>query len=229
MSGWHWTYDLRGFKWNPIERENIAYVAHVYASHNDRNDWEFSFGFLTESYPIVVTEWGFSSTVDSSIHYYGKREEFGHAFLRYMEEKNMSWVGWCFHPEWQPNMIRNWNFDVTDEGRFIKQVLTPDNTPPTVIIASPEDGANISEIFSINGTVSDDVGLFDVEIKINDGPFVSAQVDFDTLYQAANWTYIWTISLVADESYVITVKGIDTSGNESVVTITINVSNSNTR
>jgi endoglucanase len=229
VSGWHWTYDLRGFKWNPIERENIAYVAHVYASHNDSHDWEFFFGFMTESHPVVVTEWGFSTTVDSSIHYHGKREEFGHSFIRYLEEKNMSWMGWCFHPEWQPNMIKNWEFDLTEEGRFMKQVLTPDDTPPSVSITTPADGVTITELLSINGTALDNIGLLQVEIKINDSPFIPTEVIFGPSYQTANWSYFWTNPITEEGSYSITVKVIDTSGNETFVTININISNSHIR
>ena len=121
VSGWQWTYDLRGFATYPIERDDIAYVAHVYPNHKE---WEYYFGFLSKIYPVVVTEWGFSSTVDPTKHYYGTREDFGEPFLQYMEDKNVSWVAWCFHPAWQPNMIKNWNFELTEEGKLVKQVLS---------------------------------------------------------------------------------------------------------
>lgn len=126
VSGWHWTYNLKGFSSYPIERDNIAYVAHVYASHKDPKDWEYSFGFLSNTYPLLVTEWGFSSTVNPTEHYYGTSEDFGHPFLSYMENKNISWVAWCFHPDWLPNMIKNWNFELTEEGRFVKEALIPE-------------------------------------------------------------------------------------------------------
>jgi len=126
VSGWHWTYNLKGFSSYPIERNNIAYVAHIYASHKDPKDWEYSFGYLSNTYPLVVTEWGFSSTVNPTEHYYGTSEEFGQPFLSYMEDKNISWIAWCFHPVWQPNMIKNWNFDLTENGRLVKEALIPE-------------------------------------------------------------------------------------------------------
>jgi len=53
VSGWQWTYDLRGFATNPIERDDVAYVAHLYANHED---WEYYFGLLSSTHQVVVTE-----------------------------------------------------------------------------------------------------------------------------------------------------------------------------
>ena len=130
VSGWQWTYDLRGFATYPIERDNIAYVAHVYPNHKE---WEYYFGFLSYTRPVIVTEWGFSPTVSRTEHYYGTREEFGEPFLQYMEDKNLSWIAWCFHPVWKPNMIKNWNFELTEEGGLVKQALVANSTLPTVL------------------------------------------------------------------------------------------------
>jgi len=128
VSGWQWTYDLRGFATYPIERDDIAYVAHVYPNHKE---WEYHFGFLSCKHPVIVTEWGFSPTVDPAQHYYGTRENFGEPFLQYMEDKNLSWIAWCFHPIWQPNMITNWKFELTEEGRLVKQALRLMTPSPT--------------------------------------------------------------------------------------------------
>jgi len=134
VSGWQWTYDLRGFATHPIERDDIAYVAHVYPNHKE---WEDYFGFLSYTHPVIVTEWGFSPTVSPAEHYYGTRENFGEPFLRYMEDKNISWTAWCFHPTWQPNMITNWNFELTEEGRLVKQATVANSTLPTVLSKLP--------------------------------------------------------------------------------------------
>jgi len=133
VSGWQWTYDLRGFYTYPIERDDIAYVAHAYPNHKE---WEYYFGFLSYTHPVIVTEWGFSPTRPTE-HYYGTRENFGEPFLTYMEDKNLSWIAWCFHPTWQPNMIRNWNFELTEEGMLVKQALGANSTLPTVSVKLP--------------------------------------------------------------------------------------------
>jgi endoglucanase len=134
VSGWQWTYDLRGFATYPIERDDIAYVAHVYPNHKE---WEYYFGFLSYAHPVIVTEWGFFPTVSPTENYYGTRENFGEPFLRYMEDKNISWIAWCFHPVWQPNMITNWEFELTEEGRLVKQALVANSTLPTVLSKLP--------------------------------------------------------------------------------------------
>lgn len=224
VSGWQWTYDLRGFYGYPIRRDDIAYVAHVYASHIDPEDWEYSFGFLSERYPLMVTEWGFSPT-DPGEHYYGTREEFGQSFLRYMEEKNISWVAWCFHPTWQPTMITNWDFEPTEEGKLVKQALTPDNAPPTVSITAPPAGATVDRIVTIEGTVSDDVGLLVVEVKVGDGPYQLVVNVFDQSYREDNWSYSWWTLMTPNGTYTITVRARDFSGKTSTQSITVELVN----
>jgi len=63
--------------------------------------------------------------------------------LQYMEDKNLSWIAWCFHPVWKPNMIKNWNFELTEEGGLVKQALVANSTLPTVL----------SKIYSNEATV----------------------------------------------------------------------------
>lgn len=142
VSGWQWTYDLRCFAKYPIERDDIAHVAHVYPNHKK---WEDYFGFLSYTRPVIVTEWGFSPTVSPTENYYGTREKFGEPFLRYMEDKNISWIAWCFHPAWQPNMIMNWNLELTEEGRLVKQALVANSTLPTVLSKLPPTRLLLSE------------------------------------------------------------------------------------
>jgi hypothetical protein len=60
-----------------------------------------------------------------------------------MEDKNISWIAWCFHPTWQPNMITNWNFELTDEGRLVKQTLATNSTLPTVLPKLPSKEATV--------------------------------------------------------------------------------------
>lgn len=131
VSGWRWTNDLGGFLEYPIERANIAYVAHVYPDSQEKR-----FDFLSGAHPVVVTEWGFSPA-DPTKHFYGSREGFGQPFLEYLESENLSWVAWVFHPIWGPNMIKDWGYELTEQGNLVKQVLTPDNTPPPYLSEPP--------------------------------------------------------------------------------------------
>jgi endoglucanase len=222
VSGWHWSLDLTGFGRIPVELDNIAYVAHVYASHGD---WDINFGFLGKKYPVVVTEWGFSPTVDENAVYYGHRDTFGQKFLRYMEENNFSWVCWCFHPRWLPNMITNWEYEPTEEGLLTKQVLSGRNASPGLTIVEPADRSIVSKTITIEGTMRDDIGVLCVDLKIGDADYRSAETAFNSTYTFGIWsfpvnTYMYKNGLLEIKSRVI-----DTSGQETVSGLTVILDN----
>jgi len=225
VSGWQWTYDLRGFYGFPVRRGNVAYVAHVYASHMDPREWEDSFGFLSEKYPIVITEWGFNPAAERTIHYYGTREGFGNSFLRYMMEKGFSWVAWCFHPSWQPNMIKSWNFDPTEMGMLVKRALMSDNNSPSVSITSPQSGSTVEGIVEIRGAASDDIGLLAVEIRIDNGDWQSVTHSYDPLYCEDSWSFEWETLLLPNGPHTITARALDLSGNVAVQSISVELAN----
>ena len=220
VSGWQWTHDLRGFENYPVERDNIAYVGHMYPENSYYGKWENFFGFMSKSHPVIVTEWGFDPTLGPGC----TREEFGQLFLRYMESKDMSWTAWCFSPEWGArSMIKNWNFELGEEGLLIKQALTPDNTPPTISIRTPSDGATVDETVTIEGTASEDVGLLTVEVRIDNDSYQPALNVFDHSYCSDNWSYSWDTGTVPDGTHTITARVINASCNTSTVSITVNV------
>jgi hypothetical protein len=35
----------------------------------------------------------------------------------------MSWTAWVFDPEWGPNMLKSWNYELTDMGKFFKEAM----------------------------------------------------------------------------------------------------------
>lgn len=223
-SGWDWTHDLRGYRQYPIEDNNFAYVAHWYPEGRGPSTWETNFGFMTESHPVVVTEWGFSDTA-SEQHYYGSRENFGNSFLSYLERKEMNWLSWCFHPAWGPTMIEDWTYKPTSEGFLIKQTLTPDDTDPEVSIESPSDGDSLEWTADVQGTASDDVGLFEVQIKVDNGSFSKVSSSFNSDYTEGDWSYAWKTNLFQNGEHTLTVKAMDTSFNSSTDTVTVDVSN----
>jgi hypothetical protein len=68
---------------------------------------------------MIATEIGFSTE-------YGSRSEgleYGAEITNYLESKGISWVVWCFDPQWGPTMISSWNFDLTDEGKFFSEAM----------------------------------------------------------------------------------------------------------
>jgi len=123
VAGLDWAYDLTPLRIEPIEAEGIGYVTHPYADKCKRPyepKWDEAFGFASNRYPVVATEFGFT---------FGTREwedngEYGKEIISYLEERGMSWVCWVFDPEWYPRLVESWApFKLTKSGEFFKQAL----------------------------------------------------------------------------------------------------------
>ena len=143
-----------------------------------------------------------------------------------MEDKNISWVAWCFHPVWQPAMVKNWDFELTGEESLVKQALVPDNTLPTVSIDILSAGSTVEGNVTIAGTASDNVRLLLVEVKIGDGPYQPAIDVFDSSYRWDNWSYSWDTLTVPNGNYTLTARAMDVSGNTFTCSITVELANS---
>lgn len=64
VAGLDWAYDLTPLHIEPIEAEGIAYVTHPYAHKREKPwepKWEEDFGFAASRYPVVASEFGFST------------------------------------------------------------------------------------------------------------------------------------------------------------------------
>jgi aryl-phospho-beta-D-glucosidase BglC (GH1 family) len=123
VAGLDWAYDLSPLRDSPIRADRIGYVTHPYP--NKRTPpwppkWEEDFGFASANYPIIATELGFSSQ-------YGHKEEndaYAADITSYLESKNISWIIWCFDPEWGPTFISSWDtFALTGEGKYFSDVM----------------------------------------------------------------------------------------------------------
>jgi len=115
VAGFDWAYDLTPLHLAPIAAEGIAYVTHPYANKRSRPwepKWEEDFGFAAAKYPVVATEFGGFTAPD-----------YGPAIIKYLEGKGISWMVWCFDPEWGPTLISNWEFQLTPSGEFAKQAM----------------------------------------------------------------------------------------------------------
>ncbi|HVN05283.1 MAG TPA: cellulase family glycosylhydrolase [Bryobacteraceae bacterium] len=115
VAGFDWAYDLTPLHLAPINAEGIGYVTHPYANKRPRPwepKWEEDFGFAAAKYPVVATEFGgFAAS------------PYGPAIIKYLEGKGISWMVWCFDPEWGPTLISNWEFQLTPSGEFAKQAM----------------------------------------------------------------------------------------------------------
>jgi hypothetical protein len=88
-------------------------------------------------------------------------------------------------------------------------VLTvTDTTPPTVVISSPSNNATIQGTISVTGTANDNVGVASVQIKVDNGSYVSAT-------GTNSWSYSLNTMTLTNSSHTITALATDTSGNPS--------------
>jgi len=116
VAGFDWAYDLTPLHMSAIAAEGIGYSVHPYSHKRPRPwepKWEEDFGFAAERYPVVATEFGgFEAPAN-----------FGPAIIKYLEDRGISWMVWCFDVEWGPTLIGDWNYTLTKSGEFVKQAM----------------------------------------------------------------------------------------------------------
>lgn len=95
----------------------------------------------------------------------------------------------------------------------------PDNTPPTVSITAPANGATIAGSIVVKASAADDRGVAGVQFQL-DGANAGAE---DT---AAPYEITWDTTLTPDGSHTIRAVARDTSGNRATsAPVTVTVSN----
>ena len=151
VSGVHWGYDLREAGADSVQRANIAYESHPYAH---RPDWDMYFGYLADTYPVFIGEWGYDPN-STNPYIYGETDTYGKPLLDYMRQKGMGWTAWCFSPSWEPGLLQDWNYTPTESGQLVKNHLK--NTFPSHVYFVTGD-------YTVTLTVSGPNG-FDTEVK----------------------------------------------------------------
>jgi endoglucanase len=123
VAGFDWAYDLTPIRYEPIDAEGIAYVTHPYPMKEKKPwevKWDENFGFAKSKYPVFATEFGFKVEDVTK----GENKGYGEAIIKYLEEREISWVGWIFDPDWYPKMLKSLdNYELTESGEFFKQAL----------------------------------------------------------------------------------------------------------
>ena len=122
VAGFDWAYDLTPLRQSPIAAAGIGYVTHPYPMKRTKPwepKWEEDFGFAAGQYPMVATEIGFDGQTGA------QEDGYGPAIIQYLESKGISWLAWCFDPEWGPRLISSWDtFALTDSGEFFHQAMS---------------------------------------------------------------------------------------------------------
>jgi len=106
VGGDNWAYDLSGVPDNRVDGYNVVYVSHVY-HHNtghDPSDWPTSWGFLTATDPVMLTEFGPFSNQSNDVNC---DLDYATEVLDYADMNNTSWSSWAW---WV------YNGDGTDDG-----------------------------------------------------------------------------------------------------------------
>jgi aryl-phospho-beta-D-glucosidase BglC (GH1 family) len=131
VAGFDWAYDLTPIRVAPINAEGIGYVTHPYSNKRPQPwepKWEEDFGFAAEKYPIVATEFGGFGPARRNPNAPDaapaeQQAPYGPSIIKYLESKGISWIVWCFDPEWGPTLISDWEYKLTPSGEFAKQAM----------------------------------------------------------------------------------------------------------
>lgn len=131
VAGFNWAYDLTPVATAPIERSNIAYVSHPYPMKVGapfEQNWERDWGYVAEKYPVILTEIGYQLATDKGAHIPVIDDgSYGPRITNYAQRKGISWVAWVFDPDWSPQMIKDWNYEPTMQGKHFREVMLKTN------------------------------------------------------------------------------------------------------
>ena len=123
IAGFDWAYDLTPLRNSPIEADGVAYSVHPYPFKRSKPwepKWDEDFGFAAAQFPVVATEFGFSTTGPDANPAYAA---YGPTIIKYLEGHGISWICWVYDPEWEPQLIKSWDFDLTESGKFFSDAL----------------------------------------------------------------------------------------------------------
>lgn len=126
-SGPEYTSNLADVPKNPYSDSNLVYVAHIYPGTlpeeaDQLSEWEKRFGFLSSTYPVIVSEWGFHNGGDITTN--GTLDGFAKPLLDYLDQKNIHWVAYTYlPPDAEPAMLESDWTTLNEFGEFVKKRL----------------------------------------------------------------------------------------------------------
>jgi len=119
IGGLDWAYDLSGVPAHRIAGFNIVYATHPYNNQAARRArfWDVYWGFLTDTDPVIVTEFGENSGTCAV--------EYGAAVLAYADLHGAGWTAWAWYPGGCgfPALIEDWNGTPSPSGAIVKALL----------------------------------------------------------------------------------------------------------
>jgi endoglucanase len=136
IGGLNYAFDLSGVPNYRIAGYNILYATHPYNNSPDRapTAWDFAWGSLTVTDPVIVTEFGDQTTnADGSC-----ASTYSQEVITYADAHNASWTAWAWFPGGChfPALITDWNGTPNAPGVVVRTALggyhdpAPDGTTP---------------------------------------------------------------------------------------------------
>ncbi len=127
VAGFNWAYELRNAKEDPLPFAGVAYVSHPYPQKRNppwEQQWLADWGHMASEYPVFCTEFGFMSEDGPGAHIPVIGDEtYGEALVAFMEARGISWTPWVFDAQWSPQLIEDWDFTPTRQGRFFREKM----------------------------------------------------------------------------------------------------------
>ena len=112
--GLNWAYDLSGvLRGYGIKGTNLIYETHPY---QNKTNWDKNFGDPSWKYPVYIGEWGFSAHTTNGLGY-------AQSLMQYARKHKLPWTAWDMHVTAGPPLIKNWDYEPTVSGQFVKEQL----------------------------------------------------------------------------------------------------------
>lgn len=127
VAGFNWAYDLTPVREQPIDADGIAYVSHPYPQKKEKpwfDKWTNDWGFVKETYPIVLTEIGYCAADDPGAHIpVISDQSYGEAITEYSDQNNISYIVWVFDNHWAPRLYVDDKYTPAIHGAYWKDRL----------------------------------------------------------------------------------------------------------
>jgi hypothetical protein len=129
VSGISFASDMHSYIEAPLRNKGIVLGAHPYPgsiSEPWEVNWEKHFGYLSENYPIMLTEVGFDPNDTFVPEVYKAGVDYGFRIINYAKVRNISWIAFVFYKGqyWPMPLFQNWQtFEPTESGTFFRNAL----------------------------------------------------------------------------------------------------------
>ncbi len=96
----NWCQNVGDATEDPLDAENVAYVAHMYPMHWGYQGLRDQLSSAAARFPVFVTEWGFEEDRDPVVD--GTVTSYGTPFRAFVDELGVSWTAWAASGSWFP-------------------------------------------------------------------------------------------------------------------------------